>query len=497
MKKILTFFVALGFALTSMASTTFTFQDGASVNQSKDGVTVSVVKGSGQNAPAYNDNYNELRLYAKNTITVSGNGLTRISLSFTMPGNKKAYATLSANTGSLVSGGSASEPGEIKVDVWTGDATSVTFTLGDSGQRVLKQIIVNGDGSDDNPTVPDNPDVPSFLDPDWTYDEPTVVGVNSKAVQGDEYSFVDNNIQVSCTKGAVTSDYFSAHAGFDMTFTATQDIKGIEINGMVKKDFSATASAGNITYLSPVNDTDADPVIVITDINSRSVTISCVKQLRCYEVKVYFKSNPETTIGGNGNGNPGSGEVVTVEYDSAEIIYESYYSELFETPNFTVMLYDEANYYYPYVCLDIYPESENIITGYYNFADYTLSEYSYYVYGPGDDDYTFALNGNATIKKNGSIYKITGSITCDNGTTYEFSFTGTPDFYSDNQYYYDEEDGWVWNDQAPDSEDFETGVEAVEFERADSDVMYDLMGRPVGEGYRGIYIKNGRKYIGK
>lgn len=502
MKKIFTLFAAAMLSISSFASTTFTFLSEGTDTQTKDEISIALAKGSGNNAPVFNTNYNQMRLYANNTITVSGAALSRISLTFTKQGDK-AYATLSANSGNLTSGGESTGTEDYKVDIWTGSASSVTFTLGASGQRVIKQIVVNGDASDDEvPSVPGNPDVPAVLDPDYIYAEPTIIGVNSKAVQGDAYSFVDNNILVSSTKGAVTSDYFSAHAGFDITFTATKPIKGIVINGFVKKDFTATASSGNISYITPSDDKAADPVVVITDVNSTSVTISCVKQLRCYEVEVYFNFNPEATIGGGSipGGNGGnSGETVTSEYDSAEIIYESFYTELLEEPNFSIFLFNAANYDFPYVALDIYPRSENDITGTYSFSDYTLGEITYYQYGESEDDCTYAVDGEATVKKKGTSYKIEGFITCNNGVTYEFSYTGVPDFYSDNQYYYDEEDGWIWNDQASDSPDFDNSgsalVNTVEQGYDAEAPMYDLMGRQVRKGYRGIYIQNGKKKI--
>ena len=140
----------------------------------------------------------------------------------------------------------------------------------------------------------------------------------------------------------------------------------------------------------------------------------------------------------------------------------------------------------------------NSIVGNYTFSDYSLSEFSYYCFGEGDDDYTFATGGNVTIKKNGTTYNITGSLTCDNGTTYEVTYTGEPDFYSDNQYWYDIDDGWTWNDRGPDSDDFDSSsVEIVPTacNSVEDAPMYDMMGRKVGKNYRGIYIQNGKKHL--
>lgn len=89
---------------SSMAATTFTFQDGAAGNQSKDGYTIIIDKGAGNNAPVFNDNYGEFRLYAKNTITVNGVDVTRVSIVCSKQGDNP-FAQLTANTGTITSGG--------------------------------------------------------------------------------------------------------------------------------------------------------------------------------------------------------------------------------------------------------------------------------------------------------------------------------------------------------------------------------------------------------
>lgn len=418
----------------SATATTFTFTSAESVTQTKDGYTVKIEKGSGNNAPAYYDN--GLRLYASNTITVSGGNLNNISLTFSMQGSKP-YAGLSASTGKLDSGGASTSQTDLKTDTWTGSATSVTFTLGGSGQRLIDKIVINGDGSEggdtggnENPSGPTEPDSPA-LDPDYIYAEPTDVTVPSTTVQGAEYSFISNNIEVSCTKGAVTNSYFSAHAGFAMTFTATKNIKGIVINGFVKKDFTATADHGKISYLTPSEDTEANPVVVLTDVNSKSVTIDCEKQLRCYSVEVYFDENPEATV----SGSTGSGEEYVLNFDSADAVYESQYVAMTGEENYSIFLYNSDSSAIPYFALDIYPTSKDEIAGTYAWNDYTLGDYTYYVFGEGYDDMTWIEDGFVTITKSGGEYTIQGTIYCDDSNIYSISFSGKMPIYTDDEYY--------------------------------------------------------------
>lgn len=105
----------------------------------KDGVSVTLSKGAGSNAPAY---YSAgLRLYAKNTIVVESiSTITKIEYVFTKQGSK-AYATASGDE-TYTSGGTATSSTVDVTDVWTGTSNKVTVTLGASGQRVLKSVKV-------------------------------------------------------------------------------------------------------------------------------------------------------------------------------------------------------------------------------------------------------------------------------------------------------------------------------------------------------------------
>ena len=166
------------------------------------------------------------------------------------------------------------------------------------------------------------------LNPDYTYAEPTIV-TNSEEIGSNlaNYSFICNNVQVNCTKGARYADYFGVNAGEQITFTTTQPMKAIVVNGFVKKYFEATASAGEIAYVDAEEDAvTSEQVLAVTDINSTTLTISCVKQLRCYSVAVYFNENPEIDIEGGEEEDDYSFEweptevtTINVSFDSLEV----------------------------------------------------------------------------------------------------------------------------------------------------------------------------------
>lgn len=302
MKKLYTILMLICFALSVYAETEFTFTSSADLNQEKDGITVDIAQGSGSKAPILTTDYEtqkpEMRLYLGNTITISGENLTNIQLVCAKSSaSNKNYASLSASTGNLVTGGVATDKNDWKVDKWTGSTTNVVFTLTENGQRRIQRIVIDGDSItfDPEPELPTAED----LDPNYTYDEPTIVNVPDTQFFKNEYAFIDNNVLVSCPQGSImkatdtTFAYFNCNANYSLTFTATQPIKGIAIDGFVRKAFHATCDKGEIQFLTDEDlDMEGWPALVITDIDATSVTLNCPKQLRCYGVRVFFEGNP-------------------------------------------------------------------------------------------------------------------------------------------------------------------------------------------------------------
>ena len=316
MKKFLSLIAVLVGAVSMMAETVFTFSSSEDLNQTKDGITLVIAKGNGSTAPVfqnpfYNSEYHpEMRLYLGNTITISGEGLSSIQLVCAKSGaSNKEYAGLSASTGSLVSGGVAENATDWKVDSWTGHASSVVFTLTGKGQRQIQQIVVNGEPVELKPEEEVLPTAED-LDPAYEYAEPTDVSPKDTTIIKKEYAFIDYNILVHCSLGSILkaeedtnpSDeednshpaYFNCNANYQLTFSATQPIKGIAIDGFVRKAFDATCDHGTIQFLTdPDMDMEGWPALVILNVNATSVTLECPKQLRCYGVHVYFQDNPD------------------------------------------------------------------------------------------------------------------------------------------------------------------------------------------------------------
>lgn len=210
----------------------------------------------------------------------------------------------------------------------------------------IKTVVVTGKVTDNGGGGGDVDE--NQLDPNYTYSEPTRVQTPGDSFSNQAYSFINNNIEVKASVGAVTQDYFGCNAGNTLTFTATKPIKAIVIGGYVKKDFEATVDNGDIGYVDASDDAvEADPVVVIKDIDSKTVTISCDKQLRCYYADFYFEENPDIELG------TGGGEEGDYTYD-----WEP------QTPTTLNISFDEVQYadytqYMGYPYTDIYFLSED------------------------------------------------------------------------------------------------------------------------------------------
>ena len=306
MKKLLGILTVFCVAASAWSETVFTFSAAADMSQTKDGISLSIAKGSGQTAPAFQNQYYlseyhpEMRLYVGNTITISSESFfSDIQLVFALAGSGKAYAGLESDKGTLTSGGVSTDKTDWVVDHWIGSETSVVFTLVNGKQRQLQKIVVDGSPIEINPieiSLPTEAD----LDINYSYEEPTLVSVPDTTILKNEYAFISNNILVYCGQGSIikatdtTAAYFNCNANYTLTFTATESIKGIEIDGFVRKAFSATCDHGEIEYLTDTDyDMEGSPAMVIRNIDATSVTISCPKQLRCYGVRVYFQEDPE------------------------------------------------------------------------------------------------------------------------------------------------------------------------------------------------------------
>lgn len=219
----------------------------------------------------------------KVTVTCSSNVADKNTISVSVGGNTWGTETFAKETNveKVFSGNAASG--------------SLVITIARTEKSVyISKVVVEGkvEGGGQGTKDPE-----LTLDETYTYDEPTRVVVDHEACSNTPYCFVNNNILVETSAGACTDTYFGCNAGNTITFTATKPIKAIEIAGYVKQYFEATASSGEIYYVDATDEAvEQDPVVVVVDVNSKSVTLNCEKQLRCYNVYVYFEETPDVDI---------------------------------------------------------------------------------------------------------------------------------------------------------------------------------------------------------
>lgn len=352
---------------------------------------------------------------------------------------------------------------ETNVDkTFTGDAVSgnvsLDLSIKDKSVYVSKVIVTcdeagGGNGGTDvvDPDVqPDDAE----LDPDFEYPEPTIVWPSGEVGSNAAYSFVYNNIKVSTTVGGQTEDYFGCNAGQTITFTATQPIKALVIHGYVKQGFEASCDHGDIMYVDASEDAvEANPVLAILDVDSKSVTISCVKQMRCYVAQVYFEENPDIEEGGGEEEEEELDysyeptEVTTFNITFDEVQYEDYsflgfpYTDLYFIGEDYEMEMTAFCYAVPVTMLRVgtYEISDSYDEGTieaspggdynYDYPTYIATDFQYY------DEYEswgygaayYLMSGTVTVAEDPAGVKVTIDAKTYNGSTVKATFVGCPD----------------------------------------------------------------------
>lgn len=333
---------------------------------------------------------------------------------------------------------------------------AIKFTIADKSVYVSKVVVTCDEaGGGDNTGGEVTPDVDD-LDPDYEYSEPTIVWPSGEVGSNSAYSFVFNNVKVSATVGGQTEDYFGCNAGQTITFTATQPIKALVIHGYVKQGFEASSDHGNIMYVDASEDAvEASPVLAVLDVDSKSVTISCVKQLRCYVAQVYFEENPEVNFEGDGEDwgddeldysyEPTEKTSLNITFDQVQ--YEDYsflgfpYTYMYFIAEEYEMEMTAYSKTVPVTMLPVgtYEISDSGEDGtveaspggdyYYDYPTYIASDFQYYEeYGSwGYDAAYYLMSGAVTVAEDPAGVKVTIDATTYNGSTVKASFVGCPD----------------------------------------------------------------------
>ena len=223
MKKLFTFILAAVFATMAWA-TTITIADLSGLPSNADfslktgTFTLAGAKAEGATNPTYNANGKDLRLYAKNTLTVSttGDAMTKIVFKLSTAGLKR-LAPITTSTGAIAT----QAAGDATV-TWTGSAKSITFTVGEkaefgsdgatkAGQFDFTEIEINGgDGGSEPDPDPDPVTGDMTIAKFNTLDDNTEVtfdGTVTVLGQKDKYLYVKDATGFMLVYGSVGQTY--------------------------------------------------------------------------------------------------------------------------------------------------------------------------------------------------------------------------------------------------------------------------------------------------
>ena len=261
-------------------------------------------------------------------------------------------------------------------------------------------------------------------------EEPVIIAAPDTVISKMAYTIAEQGMTINVSNGTILPadhdwnpidrTYFAVLAGANMTISAEQAIKGIAINGWIRKNFSASANYGTINYLdASLEDTEGEPVLTISDIDNTSVTITCENQIRCFSLEVYFTQNPEDVQEGGDVVDTERFVAVTAEaLDYSE--NESYSSE----GSYSYWLSLSPAEVYPQVWLDMYSAVKGDLSGEYSLYNFNVGDYTYVQLSADESDYEYAYDQEFTISKTDNGYHVEGYIIADNDIQYEFVYDG-------------------------------------------------------------------------
>ena len=198
--------------------------------------TATFAKGTNNsNPPKYYDNGAAIRCYGGNTITITGEALTEIALTF---GTGDGSNTITTDVGSYSNG------------TWTGNANSVTFTIGGtSGQRRIAGISVTCGGTttyDSNPACLEKVATPVITLAEGTYTEVKTTTITCETEGATIYYTTDG------TDPTTSSIQYTI--GTNITIGQSMTLKAIAVKeDMENSNIASATYTINIQYTLTVN----------------------------------------------------------------------------------------------------------------------------------------------------------------------------------------------------------------------------------------------------
>ncbi len=247
------------------------YENGAEVTEvSENGVTVTFDKGTGTNVPKYYSTGTAVRTYGGNTFTVNADGKTIVSIEITFSSGEGSNAiTTDVPT--------YDEP------TWTGEAGSVTFTVGGtSGHRRIKAITVKYSGE---------------AAPAATLESIAVSGQTTTYTVGDTFEF-DGTVTATYSDGSTKKVSPTSVSSPDMTTAGKKEVTVSYTEGTVTK----TASY-EITVNEPVSGGNTVSMTMTEYVEANNCTVSAGTDVTMYKT---LQLNPSVRMSTTGDDNCGS-----------------------------------------------------------------------------------------------------------------------------------------------------------------------------------------------
>ena len=199
--------------------------------------TLTFAKNNGSTEPTYNNSAGDVRLYAKGTVTVAsaGGNMTKIVFNLSAQG-KKRLAPITASVGTIATQSSGDE-----TVTWTGDAASVTFTVGDKADY-------GSDGSSKAGQL-------CFSSVDITYTAGGTPTVATPVINGTENFLTSAEVSISCATDGATILYNTGGEAWEtysapFTVTETTTVKAKATKTSMDDSEVATKTFTKVTALT-------------------------------------------------------------------------------------------------------------------------------------------------------------------------------------------------------------------------------------------------------
>lgn len=402
-----------------------------------EGFTFTAQKEKGSTVPTKNSTYNDLRHYAKNTLTISGAKMTQIVFTMSDQG-KKQWANLTASTGSVT----VDKEAGTTTWAYAEGATSVTLTVGDKNDNGSNTTKTAGQFDINSAVFITEGSGTSKKSADLAFSETTI------------------NYEAGTTFAAPT---FSKATTATISFTSdNEEVATINSEGIIS--LGGSEGKAIITAKSEENDAyyagSATCTVYVYHMNIYKQATE-VKSGKGYLLVAKRDGNTYYAMPVNSNGkNYGYANTIKLEEDASQITIKSSYNDEF------VFTAEGTSGYSIKDSNDKYYIQKGTYTN-FQFSD-----------EPGTWTVEPQTDGTFKIEMNGYYVQF------GDGTYTSFGVYNVAKDNTVMPYLYE-------------IDDTATGISTITTDTAANAPAYNLAGQKVSSSYKGVVIKAGKKFVQK